>query len=510
MPLTRSGPAYDDPISTSLAANRLGPWHVSGAISSSVAPLTVTAAIIPLMIGSAGLLGVPLGFAGVACVLLLFSAGYSSMALDIPNAGSFYSYAARGLGRPYGVGVAWVALATYAAFQNASFGGFGVQAANLLAAALGDNARWVSPDVMWVVLAIIAWLITAILGSLNVMAPANVMLGLVLTETALVVLFNVALIASGRFHFSAAPLDPGLLTISGLGVLAVIGFTGFAGFEQGANFIEESRKKSTVVIATIGTVLGLAALYIMSSEVMISAAGPKVVEQAGHDQVDFFFNEAADVLGRWALWGGRILFATSVLAAAIAFHSANSRYLFALGRENLMPKMLGRTTAQNAPRNASWAQSVLGLAVILVWAVAGWNPLTTLFFWGGTSGGYGVMLLLTITSLSILVFYMRDRRGRSLWRTFVAPLASVLLLGGIAVLATLNLPLLYGVTGHTGPALFVPLTIGLLFLGGIVYGLAVKFIKPEIYQGIGYGTRAVASGGAGRIDLLADDLEAAK
>ena len=55
--------------------------------------------------------------------------------------------------------------------------------------------------------------------------------------------------------------------------------------------------------------------------------------------------------------------------------------MFALGRENVLPAALGRTGSNNIPKAASLVQSATGLAVIAVYALAGWDPMTRLFFW---------------------------------------------------------------------------------------------------------------------------------
>ena len=39
-------------------------------------------------------------------------------------------------------------------------------------------------------------------------------------------------------------------------------------------------------------------------------------------------------------------------------------------------------------------QTVLALIVIVVYAIAGWDPLSKLFFWLGTTGGFGILILL--------------------------------------------------------------------------------------------------------------------
>ena len=66
----------------------------------------------------------------------------------------------------------------------------------------------------------------------------------------------------------------------------------------------------------------------------------------------------------WLAQAAQLLFLTSLFAAALAFHNCVWRYMYALGRENVLPAALGRTGGNNIPRAASLAQSATGLAVI--------------------------------------------------------------------------------------------------------------------------------------------------
>jgi len=45
----------------------------------------------------------------------------------------------------------------------------------------------------------------------------------------------------------------------------------------------------------------------------------------------------------------QFLFMTSLFAAALAFHNVVWRYMYALGRENVLPAALGRTGSNNDP-----------------------------------------------------------------------------------------------------------------------------------------------------------------
>src|SRR3954471_24398159 len=86
-------------------------------IVAASAPLTAVAggqAATYLVTGNKGVafMFIPLGI-----VLALFAVGYAAMSRHAANAGAFYAYVARGLGKVQGVGAAFIALIAYNAMQ---------------------------------------------------------------------------------------------------------------------------------------------------------------------------------------------------------------------------------------------------------------------------------------------------------------------------------------------------------------------------------------------------------
>ena len=65
-----------------------------------------------------------------------------AMSRRILNAGAFYTYVTHGLGRPAGVGAAFVALAAYNLMQTGLYGGFGVVMGQFMTAEFGVNGPW--------------------------------------------------------------------------------------------------------------------------------------------------------------------------------------------------------------------------------------------------------------------------------------------------------------------------------------------------------------------------------
>jgi amino acid transporter len=184
-----------------------------------------------------------------------------------------------------------------------------------------------------------------------------------------------------------------------------------------------------------------------------------------------------------------VLFLTSLFAAMLSFHQAVGRYMYALGRELVIPRSLGRTYRRTgSPRNASVVQSVIGLVVIGVYAWAGWDPVVQLFFWLGTTGGFGVLLLLAATSVAIIVFFARERRGReSVWRTTVAPGLAFVALVYMAYSGVANYAILLSVEPGSPVSWILPGAYAIAAAAGILYGLWLRSAQPRIYQGIGLG-----------------------
>lgn len=175
-------------------------------------------------------------------------------------------------------------------------------------------------------------------------------------------------------------------------MLAVVAVLGFVGFEQAPVLAEEVRNpRRTVPVATFVALGMIAVVYAGASWAMAVHAGPgHVVAAAARQGPGLLFGLGGGMLSATA----QLLFLTSLFAAALAFHNCTWRYMFALGREHVLPAALGRTGANNIPKAASLLQSATGLAVIVFYAATGQSPMARLFFWLGTTGGLGILLLL--------------------------------------------------------------------------------------------------------------------
>ncbi|MBT8225010.1 MAG: APC family permease [Dactylosporangium sp.] len=487
MPRSVSALRISNPVASTLAANRLGVPAVIFFVLSAATPLTVVAGVVTTGYGTTGLIGMAAAFALVGVLLATFSVGYVAMARRVGNAGAFYSYLARGLGRPWGVGGAWVALLAYNALQTGLYGAIGAAATPLL-------DQWAGLHPPWWAVAGIAWALTAVLGLLRVDVNGTVLAVLLLAEVAVITVFSIADLlhpAGGRVSLLA--LSPGNLVGPGAGAMLILAVLGFVGFESAVVFSEESKNpRRTIALATYLSVGLVAALYTLAAWAMTVAVGPDRIAAVSREQgTEVIFNLAGAHLGSLARDIGHVLFVTSLLAAMIAFHNTTSRYMFALGREGVLPGRLGRTAlSTGSPSAASMVQSGIGLTVITIYAVAGWDPLVRLFYWGGTAGGLGVLFLIASTALAVVVFFTRHPSGEHLWRRRIAPLLAVVALVVVVVLAVGNIPTLLGVPGGHPLTWAVPTGYLIAAAGGTAWGCLLRTTRPEVYRRIGLGAKA--------------------
>ncbi|GAA2139007.1 APC family permease [Glycomyces algeriensis] len=477
-------PSAPSAVQAVLARNKLGTFSLLHFSLTAATPLTVIAGGVVVMFALAGEIGIPLGYLIIAVCLWLFSVGYTTMSRHITNAGAFYAFIARGIGRVPGVAAAWVAATAYCAMQISLYGLLGLTAESVLAR-MGLDASW------WVC-ALVAWLLIGLLGTRAVDINAKVLAILLAVEIAVILLFSVSNFANAADGLPLAAMSPSTLGGEAAGAMLALAVTGFIGFESPTVYGEEAKdRRRTVARATLATVGILAFIYIASSWSIIAAVGADGVVDAAIADPSLMFTLAGDQLGApWAVIG-EVMLLTSVTAAALSFHNTTARYLFALGRERVAPAWLGRTSPRtSSPVTASLTQTVVSGAVIIAWAALGLDPLVHLFYYMSTSAGIGLLALIATCAVAVIVYFARDRRGESLWATRIAPVFAVVALLWVLYLSVLHFHTLLGVEkGSTLPVL-VPILFAVLALLGAGWGAYLKRGRPEVYAGIGHGAKA--------------------
>jgi amino acid transporter len=500
------GPGAAVTESEQLHRRSLGVPSVVFFIVAASAPLTVVAggqAVSYLVTGNEG---IPFMFIPLGIVLALFATGYAVMSHYITNAGAFYAYVSKGIGRVAGVGTAFLALFSYNAMQIGIYGLFGVA----MGAFAADN---LSLEWQWYTWCFIALGVIAVLGLLQVDLNAKVLAVFLTLEIIVVAIFDFAILGDpGPDGITSSGFDPGVTFDLNTGAVLTFAMAAFVGFESAAIYSEECKDpRRTVARATYIAVGLIVLLYALSSWLLGVAAGPSVITdpaalvEAGFTTPDgkapdptvVFFATGEERLGEFFGDAASLLFATSLFAALLSFHNAVARYFFALGRERVIPPFFGRVQdATGAPFVGSVAQSLLALVVLLIFALGDLDPVLKLFTWLTNIGAIGVMLLLALASFSVVGYFTRNPGLEdSAWRVRWAPAIAGLALAAIFVIALLNLNV--SITGLTdAPLDDLTIILPACMLGfaavGMIVGLFLRSRRPDIYEEIGEGATAEA------------------
>jgi amino acid transporter len=199
---------------------------------------------------------------------------------------------------------------------------------------------------------------------------------------------------------------------------------------------------------------------------------------------ELMFDLAGPRLAPWAVTLGRVLLLTGLLAAMISLQHTISRYVFAFGRERILPSWLGRTARRtSAPRAASLFTSVVVALLLAVAVLFGVDPPAHLL---AVSGALVLLLLLVGASLAALLQLNRAPDGENVWLRFVAPLVGTVALASLAYLACVKLPVLLG-----DQRWIVLASMSGLVVFGLAQAAVIRLVRPVIYAGIGLGGAAV-------------------
>jgi amino acid transporter len=475
---------YGNSLEAGLRAGRLSTAGLFFLGIAAVTPLTVVAGAVPLGYGKIGQLGIPVGYAVVALVLALFAVGLAAMANHVPNSGAFYSYVAAGLGRPAGVATAMIALVAYNAMQIGLYGAFGIAAASAARLA-GIRAYWG----VWILL---AWLAILVLGQLKIRLNARILGVLICAEVLVVLVLDAAMVthpAAGTVRFDT--LNPLLLTSPSGAASLVGGVTGLVGFEIPLAFALVARDPRTTTRRAIYLILLVVVLlYAGSAWAMSVVTGPdRIIAVAGAHLTDLFFVLPRPYLPGLVMNAAAVLFATSLFAAMLAFHSTVARYTLTLAREGVLPRALARTRDDEVPVGGSALQSLVAIVALIVIVALGLDPTTDLFFYGTVSGGLGVLILMSVAAVAVVRFF-HSRRDENRWRRRIAPLIAAAFLLAVLVLTLIFLGDLLG-SDDPVAVYAAPLVYLLAAVVGVIWACRLRRKRPATWMAIGRGDRVL-------------------
>ena len=442
-------------------------------------PLTTVAGTLPVMLLFSGHTA-PGIYLLVTLMLLIFSVGFVKMSRSVEAPGGFYSFVTAGLGKPAGLGGALLALVGYIFIGFFAPSLFALTLQSFVVNTLnGPDIPW-----YWYGLGIIA--ITTLLAYNRIDLSAKVLTVVMLLESTVVIIFDVAAFAS-RDVSQGVGFSMPWITDAGLGLALLFAVGNFFGFEATVIYRDEVKNPDRIIPrATYLAVVGIGLFYAVAAWAYTAFLGADdVQEEAKANTVNLFNDGAIALVGKIFADIGVVLLITSILASMLSIQNIAARYSFSLAADGALPKALGRVH----PRHKSPYISAVGVG--LLWAVAtvvftllGVAP-EALYPIASGSGTFSVLLLMFITSFAVLVYFVRRRSfaPESVWKTIVAPIVSVIFLGLITYLAIANYPELIG-GSLVMTAIFMTFTFA-LFIGGIIYACILRSKRPDVYARLG-------------------------
>ncbi len=502
-----------------LARNALGLPQILFCILTGSAPLAAMMFNDPLS-GSGIGISVPAAFWLAAISFTLFSVGYVEMARRKTTAGGFYSYTSYGFGRILGLGTALGIVCAYLLFA-VGVNGVTTYFANTSI----QNLTGFSMD--WRIYAFIFLLLLLLITYFHVEIVARILGVFLLGELVILFIFSFTVLfkGGGPDGILWSALNPAGIFSGGVGVkgaaavfgvsAAGVGFFGaywsWVGFEMAPNYAEEARNpKKMMAYATYISCLGLAVVFTFWAWMLVTAYGgsknqwpwavavqygvhasaPARVGLPPGNYASVYYPVAQQFVGVWLKDLFQILIITGSFACSLAFWNTSNRYLFSMGRENILPRMLGRThSTHKSPFVATLFTATFCIIFTLLFATGALgagqrqalkigvsNPLVALSqigTWLPFQGNLLLFPIMALCSVAIMWYFLRrDREGFHPFKTLIAPILAAATIIFAVYLMIHNRYTLMGTNGFWAvatPFIALGVFVAGCVLGGIYY-----------------------------------------
>jgi amino acid transporter len=416
----------------------------------AVAPAAGTATMPALIVAQTGS-GMLLAVLAAWLLMLCLGATLKQFALRIAAPGSLYTFAAKGLGPGAGFATATALLVGYG-----FIGMFGlVGAAYFLQRFAGDlTGPWAAAPVVTAAAIVGVGAVCFVVLRRGIRLSARVTLVIELLSISVML----ALLGIVLAHLSpaqlAAPFRAPLPSAGGLVAGTAVAITAFVGFESAASLGREAARPFRTVPRTIRwTIIGVGAIYLLSSYTQLAGAGAFGFSFDGGQTVSVLASDTdVPAIGTVLDLG----LAASFTACAIASLTALARVVFTLAREGVLPGGFGRVDPlRKTPFAALLVVVPLTVTVPLLLAAAGltpWQMLQCLIV--VAAAGYVVAYVIASASLPVLLRRIGEATRRTdatagvaaiglavvlvsyLAVTAAAQPLAVLIVAGLAVIAT--------------------------------------------------------------------------
>jgi amino acid transporter len=473
-----------------LKPNAIGLTGVIFIAVTGAAPISAMLFNVPFATGFGTGLYTPAAFLFATIILTIFSIGYVAMARKIRAAGGFYTFISHGLGRELGMATGICGALAYSLFEVSLLGGFSYFAVT------NFNA-WFGWDLPWPLFAFSAAVLISVLCWFDVELSVKVLGAALIGEIFILLVFDIVVFGSGGSDADGIQweaLNVFQLTDPGVGLAAGVGlflaFWSWVGFEAVPNYAEESRNpKRIVVAATLISVMALGIGYVITSLAFVSAYPQATLIEDAQNAAGPFFVAMGQYGNQFFVHVMEVFILTGSFACAMAFHNAAMRYYYAMGREGILPKALGRThPTHRSPYVASVFQTGIAFLLVLAWGIgAGFGDefetaYVRIYTMMAVQGVVWLMAIQTVCALAVLVWHRRHKHPDSFLVVYVCPIIAIA--GQVFALYLLfaNIDTLAGTIGYVD--LIAPIAVvGVLI--GLGYAFWLKRTNRRKFEMIG-------------------------
>lgn len=311
------------------------------------------------------------GFAGAAMPFTFLISLIASLILAntigdfsriAPSAGAFYTFSSKGFGPRTGFISGWLMFIGYSVLEPAEIALIGVTLSGVL-------QQYLHLSVHWFIIALVVWVLVLMLSWVGAKQSMKLSLILFVAEVVILIVLCVIVLAKGGFNgIHLQVFNPSLSPtgFSGIALGMVYGMLSFVGFEAATTLAEEVRQpKKNVYRALMGSTLLVGILYCFAAFAEMNGFGISHWQALAADTSPFVTlasRYGSSVLVLFIAMAG----ISSILAVTVNVHNAIVRVIYAMGREEIVPKALGYVHPRhNTPTNAIIVQSTISLIMLI-------------------------------------------------------------------------------------------------------------------------------------------------
>lgn len=394
-----------EPAPNQLKRNSLG---LPSAIAMSLAFISPTIGVIfisALIAGKAGLAS-PFVFILGTLGIALMASTLAQFTRRVTSAGTFYKFITLSLGRRAGFVAGMLLMCAYALQSPLNTNLFGGFVGDLLHTDFGISVPW------WLLMIAVVIVVGA-LAWYSVHTSMQFDIAFLIAEVVVVAVLLVLIVIrggdSGQAPAAFLPTSSSA-GAGGLGQAFVFIVLAFFGFESCSTVAEEVRSpRRNLPIALIGSVVITGLWFTFAMYAIIVGYGTHHIDALASASAPLH-DLAVRYIGPWYATIVDLAAISAIIAVLLAIHTANFRVLYSLGRDGLLPKIIGRTHPKHqTPHVAILVYSAFTLVIGLI-AGAVWGPMSAFGNLGYLSS-LGILPIFILTNTALPVFIWRRYRS---------------------------------------------------------------------------------------------------